>query len=410
MRNFISQKIKWLSRQSNTDLIAIGWSSFWWVFGKVWVGILAFASLVAFSHLLSRESYGTYQYILSCLAIPSMFTLYGIDTSIIKSISQGFDGTLARALREKITWGLMASFIILGFSAWYFVHGDLMLAAAFGVGAFFAPIRESFAIFWAFWNGKNNFSKQAQFAITSAFFNTVCVIVVLVSTRNILATLVAFLASKTLADFVLYRITTRSVQNAVVDYEALSFGKHLTAMESVEVLSLYLDKIIIWNMLGPTAVAVFSFAQTPLRKAVDLMPVVPVALARLGAYDIREIKSAVFKKFLVLFAIMIPTAAVIAICAPMLFAAAFPQYLDSVPYFQALCVLIAFVPFSFLATALVVALKRRDLYIIRIGSPVLKIVLFFALMPSFGIWGIVAGVLIAELAKGLATVYFFNEV
>jgi O-antigen/teichoic acid export membrane protein len=402
----IKKFISWVGRKTDTNVLSLVRGSFWWITGKVGVGLLAFLSLMAFAHWLPKEEFGTYQYVLSWLALPAMFTLPGIDTSIVRSIARGADGTFASALRAKITWGFLATLIIAVFGAWQIHTGHMVLGIAFLIGAIFAPLREAFALYAGYWNGRDRFDIQAKYLIISAAVNTIAVVVAIYVSRNMIIILVAFLASKTLIDAILYRRTVMERRNDDVDPSAVSFGKHLTAMDAFETIAAYVDKIILWYSSGAVAVAVWSFAQTPIKKALDLLPVVPLALSRMGGMDVRAMKGTIMKKFYLLFVFTIPAAGAVALMAPILYRIFFPQYLDSVGYFQASALLIAFVPFSFLATALVVELRQRQLYILRISSSLLKIILFVALVPIMGIWGLVLGVLAGELCRGLLTMYY----
>lgn len=402
----LKQFAAWIGRKTDTNVLSLARGSFWWIVGKIGVGLLAFLSLMAFAHWLPKEEFGTYQYVLSWLALPAMFTLPGIDTSLVRSIARGADGTFASALRAKINWGFLAMLVIAVFGAWQIHTGHLGLGIAFLVGAIFAPFRETFGLYAAYWNGRDRFDVQAKYLIISAAVNTLVVALAIYFSRDMVVILFAFLASKTFIDAILYRRALAGRRNDDVDPSAVTFGKHLTAMDAVETVAAYVDKIILWHSLGAVAVAVWSFAQTPIKKALDLLPVVPLALSRMGGMDVRAAKHSILRKAGFLFFFTIPAAALVALLAPVLYGVFFSQYVDSIRYFQASALLIAFVPFSYLATALVVELRQRQLYILRISSSVLKIVLFIVLVPMIGIWGLVIGVLVGELCKGILTTYY----
>lgn len=405
----VTNIISWVGRKTDTDVRSLARGSFWWITGKAGVGLMAFLSMVAFAHWLPKETFGTYQYVLSWLAVPAIFTIPGIDTSLVKSIARGADGTMAAALRSKVTWGILATLVIAGFGAWQIQSGNLVLGIAFLLGATFAPVRETFAIYVAYWNGRDRFDIQAKYLFISAAVNTAAVVLAVVLSRNMLVILGAFLLSKTLADMYLYRRTRNQTRNADVDASAIAFGKHLTAMDAAETVAAYVDKIILWHHAGAISVAVWSFAQTPIKKVLDLLPVVPLALSRMGGMDVRAAKRSILRKSGLLFLFTVPVAALVVLLAPVLYHVLFPQYLDSIRYFQASALLIALVPFSYLATALVVELRQRQLYVSRIATSLLKIILFLALVPTLGIWGLVIGILAGEMVKGIMTLAFVSR-
>ena len=182
-------------------------------------------------------------------------------------------------------------------------------------------------------------------------------------------------------------------------------------MSVLQTITIYLDKVIIWHFLGAAPLAIYIFALSPIQKIQEILPIMPLALPKLGENKIgKEEKRGIISKFLRLFAVTVPATVVLILIAPLLYKLIFPQYLDSIVYFQGLSLLIALSPFLLLSAALVTEIKKRALYIINTVAPPLKIILFLALIPHFGIWGIIAAILIDELLKGLLVLYFFLKI
>lgn len=392
-------------------MVYVAKGSFWWVAGKAGVFFISFVAMVAFANWLPKEDFGTYQFIIAGLALFAIFTLPGLNTALIKSIAQKKEGTLELAVREKIKWGTIGSFLSLGLAGWYFLQGNNLLAAAFLLGAVFVPFKQTFSVFAAFWNGRKEFDLQAKYQLISASLSALFLIPTIYPTNNVLIIIAVFLASHTFFDFLLYKKTKRQVINNEQDPKAISFGKNLTLINALQTAAEYIDKIIIWKFLGAVPVAIYAFAQLPIQKVRDMLPITPLALPKLGENKIDEQrKKGVISKFLRLFVFTIPVAAVLALIAPFLYRLFFPQYMESVVYFQALSVLIALSPFLLLNAALIAEIKKKALYITNTGAPFLKIILFFAFVPHFGIWGIVISILIAELLRGLLALYFFLKI
>ncbi len=80
----INQKIKGLLRQSEkyfkTDMLYVAREGFWVVAGKAKTFAFSLLILAAFSSHATKELYGTYQYILSIIALFTTFSLPGINT------------------------------------------------------------------------------------------------------------------------------------------------------------------------------------------------------------------------------------------------------------------------------------------------------------------------------------------
>jgi O-antigen/teichoic acid export membrane protein len=66
--------------------------------------------------------------------------------------------------------------------------------------------------------------------------------------------------------------------------------------------------------------------------------------------------------------------------------------------------------FSLLSSTLISEIKTRSLYIVNIIYPILKIILFVALIPFYGIWGMVWAILAAEVVNGVLVLYFFKRI
>lgn len=406
-RYSLDRFIRWLKNHLYSATGRVIKGGLWFAIGKGTVGLISFGLTVAFAHWLSKETYGTYQYVLSVLAVAGITALQGVDVAIIKSFVQGKDGTYRAAFREKARWGSIGAIGTLLVSIWYFLHGDTILGATFLIGAIFVPFRETFNIFISFWNGRAQFAVQAKYAALSALLNAAALLPALYFSNNVAVIIGVFVASRTLADWFLYRRTFKNAKNNDIDSQAIGFGRHLSFIEAIETASQYLDKIVVWKFLGPVSVAVYSFAQVPMRKVMDLIPIMPLALATLGNKNVREIKQIITRRFFQLFLISIPIAVIVAIIAKFGYTLVFPQYLDSIPYFQALSVLIALSPFILLNTALVAEFRQKDLYIVRITAALLKITLFFVLIPLFGLWGMIAAIITAEVVRGMVISYYF---
>ena len=415
--NFTSYKqkvlnlLRWSEMFTKTDMVYLAKGGFWFIAGKIVVFLAGFITMIAFANWLPQEEYGAYQFVLAGLAIFSIFTLSGINFSLIKSVAQGKEGTLRLALKEKIKWGIIGSIVSLGLAVWYFLQGNDFLAAAFLVGAFFVPFKETFRIFAEFWSGRKKFDILAKYEMISAGLSTLLLIPAIYLTNNVLIIITVFLAGHTFFDWIFYRRTEKQIMNKEEDRGAVVFGKHLTLMSALLIVTIYLDRVIIWHFLGAVPLAIYSFALLPIQKIQGIVPIVHLALPKLGENKIDEQrKKGIVSKFIRLFAVSIPSAVFLILIAPLLYKFIFPQYLESIVYFQALSLLIALSPFHLLIASLVAETKKGALYIINTIAPVLRIIIFLALIPQLGLWGIVAAILINELFTGLLVLYFFLKI
>jgi O-antigen/teichoic acid export membrane protein len=411
MKRKIINLLRWLQKYTKTDMVYVVKGGFWLTVANVGISAISFINMMVFARWLSKEGYGVYQFVINSLALFSIFTIPGINTSVIKSVAQKKEGTLQLAVKEKIKWGLLGSLLALVLTGWYFGQDNKVLATAFLLGALFVPFKETFRIFTSFWTGRKRFDIQTKYDLVSNALSALFLVSAIYLTNNVLVIIFVFLLSYTFFNWIFYRKTVQQIVNKEEDKEAISFGKNLTLIYALEITAFYLDRIIIWKFLGAVPVAIYTFAKQPIEKIKDALPIASLALPKFGENKIDgQRKKGIMTKFLQLFAVSVPTAAVLALTAPFLYSLFFPQYMESVVYFQALSGIIAIFPFLIFNTALIAEMKKGALYVVNGGVPFLKIVLFLALIPHFGIWGIIIAILTTEVLKGLLGFYYFLKI
>jgi len=400
--------LRWSQKYTKTDMVYVARGGFWLIVDKVGLSAISFLTMMAFAHWVSKEGYGTYQFAVSGLSLLAIFGLPGITTSVIKSIAQKKEGTLRLALKEKMKWGTIGSIISFGIAGYYFFQGSNLLAMSFLMVALFVPFKQGFYVYTSFWNGRKRFDLRTKYQIASAGLAALFLISAIYLTENILIIIAVFLAAHTFFDWLFYKKTVKQAANDEKDESAISFGKHLTLMNALQTATIYLDRIIVWHFLGAVPVAIYSFAKQPIDKIRDAFPIISLSLPKLGERKIDQArKKGIIAKFFKLFAVTVPAALLLALIAKPVYGLLLGTYKDSVPYFQVLCATIAISPFLLLIAGLTAEMKKRALYFVNTGAPLVKIILFLVLCPFFGLWGVIAAILIAEIIRGAMALYFF---
>jgi len=342
-------------------------------------------------------------------AMLSIFSLPGVNTSLIKAIAKKKDGTLDLAIKERFKFSLLGSLASLMIAGWYIYNANQALALAFLVVAFFLPFQYVFPIFLSFWNGRKDFKRSSKYELLSAILVAAVTIPVIIYTNNPILIIVALFGSQSFLDGLLLLRTRKEKENEEVLEETIGFGKNLTMMLVISSFVGQIDKIILWKFFGPAQLAIYSFAQLPIQKVEGAMPIGSLALPKIGERNFQEIKVGIMKKFKKLFLISIPLFLAAFLSAPFLYKILFPQYIESVPYFQAFSFILLLSPFTLLSASLISEMRKKDLYIIQTATPFFKIALFLALIPFFQIWGVVLAAVISQLFNGILTFYFFKK-
>ena len=414
--NLLQKTEKW----TGTDMVYLVKGSFWWILGRAVLLLLGLAIMMAFANWLPKETFGAYQYILSIVAILAIFSLPGIDTALVRAVAKGGEKILWLCAKTKFRWALISMAGCFAVAGWYFVHQNFILGISLLIAGIFFPFINVFNLFASFWHGKKRFDIQAKYQILLKILSVLILLPIILFFDNLILIILAFSISSALFGAIFFGLTLKKIdpqkqkdkkqENEKQARETISYGKHLTLMSSIRHFSAHLDKVIIWQLLGPIYVAIYAFAQLPLQKIQEIIPIMPLAFPKLSGRSVKEIKKEIFKKFLKLFLFSVPLTIFAILLAPYFYKIFFPIYLESIPYFQVLALSLIFIPFSLLGISLLTEMKKKALYIISFATPILQIILFLILVPFFEIWGIIFSILIAQLFGSLLVLYFFRKI
>ncbi len=379
------------------------------MFGKIAIMLFSFATMFAFARWVPKETFGKYQYIISTIAIIAIFTLPQMSTALTRAVAKGKEGMLTLCAKAKMKWGLISVIISLFVSFWYFSHGNFSLGASFLIASFLFPFPRAFNLFGSIWQGRKKFDIQNKYLIYINLLEALIFIPVLFLTNNLVIIIIAYFLSRIIFRGIFFKLTLRRIENQETDDKTISFGKHLTLMQALEIFAGQIDKVIIWQILGPMSVAIYSFAQMPIQKTHALTPLGALALPKLSQKNFAETKKGLLKKFAKSFLFSIPLYLIFVALIPLGYKIVFPAYIEAVPYARILAISIAFIPLALLNTSLMAAGKTKELYIIRSIVPSVKIMFFVVLIPLFGIWGIVISILISQITGAILTLYLFTR-
>lgn len=402
--------LRWSENYTQTDMVYLAKGGFWQILCKVVTFLIGFATLSALSRWLSKETFGAYQYVLSIISILGLATLPAMGAALTRAVARGKEGMLAEVAKEKGKWSALGILVCLGCGFWYLGQGNPTLGFSFLMASFFFPFPRIFNMYTPFWQGRKRFDKDAKYTMGINFFEAVLFIPAIYFFNSLLLILVAYFVSRSIFRGLAFYFTYRNVAHCKKDRVTLSYGKHLTAMQAINVFANHLDKIIIWQFLGPVQVAIYAFAKLPVTKLKSAVPVSTLSLPKLSAKKVKHIKPQLLGKFYKLFGLGAAMFVGFYFVAPYVYKIAFPHYLDSVAYARGLSVLFVLIPFVLLDTALVSEIKKRELYIVRIVAPGVKIVLFACLIPFYGVWGIVIAIVASEAVKGGLEYYYFVKI
>lgn len=412
IKNKTYQLLRWSEKYTKTDMVYLAHGGFWLTLNQAISSISGFILSIAFANLLPKEIYGNYKYILSVAGLLSVFTLPGINTSITRAVAQGLEGSIFPALKTKIRWGLLGSLVSLILAAYYYVNSNHDFTIAFLIMAVFLPFMESFYIYDGILAGKKKFKYVSQYGIISQLFALIVTVVIIFLTQEIFLIVLAYFASWALMRYVSFRLTIRRFElNCLEDIEVIRYGKHLSLMGALSMISSQIDKIIIFHFLGAIQLAVYSMAIVMPQQIKMINKIAStIMLPKLSARSIPEIKSVMPRRVLLFFLVSILITAAYILATPLLFNTLFPAYTEAVKYSQIFSITIIFLPRILFHQTLLAHKFQKELYTLQTIIPLVRISLLATLTPFFGIIGVLFAIFIAEILNLVMTIIFYRKI
>lgn len=402
--------LRWSEKYTETDMVYLAEGGFWINLQKGARLLVSFLIMYAFGNWLSKDLFGTYEYILAIMGVLTVFTLPGMNKALTGAIAQNKDGTFGHILKLKIKYSLIGSAILATVATYYFFQESYELVFSFLIAAFLFPSFKIFPFYSDFWTGRKRFDIRSKYRVASSILSALIIIPVIYYSDSFPLILISIFLTHSIFDFLFLKKSLSRTENRKVDHKSVSLGKTLTFIDAINLFTKNLDNIIIWYFLGAVPVAIYSFGYKPVSKAADFFPFSDLTFPKLSEKNIKNIKKSLLKKVKKSYLLMIPSTAASIIIAPYFYRIVIPQYVDSVPYFQVLALLFLFIPFSIFKNCLIVEMKKRDLYIINVTSSLLRVFLFLALLPFFGLWGIVISLITSKATESILTFHYFLKI
>ncbi len=387
--------------------------------GGSWIGVSklvsAFASfllLLAFGNLVSKTTYGVYQYVLSVAGILSVTTLPGMTTALNQAVAQGKEGVMMPMFYTRVRWGILGGLISLGVGIYYFLQGNTDLTLAFGVAALFLPFMDSLTLWSPLLVGRKDFKYSSLYSSLFHILRVASIVAVLFITQHLVIIIVSYFFFTTLWRLVLTIVVFFIHKpNKELSYSYISYGKHLSLMGVLGAIATQADKILLWHFLGPIALATYSFALTPINQLQSWFKTLEsLAFPKFASIDSEVLKKTLPKKLVRLLVFILPIIVLYVLLAPWLYSIFLPQYMESVIYSQVFAVILLFLPQKLLASSLVAKSQKKSLYIITTINPLSKILLLLILVPLFGVWGAIAGTMLPYCINFFTLTYFFRKI
>ncbi|HUT22277.1 MAG TPA: oligosaccharide flippase family protein [Candidatus Bipolaricaulota bacterium] len=408
----LKQILRWTQKWTKIDMIYLAKGGFWLTFGQIVMAASDFALMILLANFLPPEIYGAYRYILSIVAILILFSLSGMNTAIIQAVSRGFEGSVSKGLKERIKWGAIGSIASIGFAIYYWYLGNWEYASIFFSVAAFIPFIDSFNLYKGVLVGRKEFKSLSLYNIVFLIGFTIVLGLTIFFTDKILFIFLVYFIYNALLPLLFYlHLRKQKPFNDAADPKTVSYGKHLSLMGVLGNIANQLDKVLIFQFLGPVEVAIYSIAISPIQqlKTRYLVNLNNLVLPKITNRNISELKKSIPMKLLMFFIILAVITALYILLVPYIYKIIFPQYPESVIYSQIFGLSLLVYPTMLITNVLVAKSRNKELYITRFINPIIKIILLIILVPLYRIWGAIIAVIFTEFLSSLILLFFFMK-
>jgi O-antigen/teichoic acid export membrane protein len=381
----------------------------WIGFSQIVATATGFLLTIAFANLLTQNEFGIYKYIVSTANVIAALSLTGLGTAVAQATARGYEGMIRTGIKKYLKWSFGIPLIALGIAAYYFFNDNTSLALGFAAVGIFMPFIKGLAIYNGYLKGKQNFRAKALYSIPRSTFPILVLIPTLFITNNPGVIALIFFAAQALVVVGLYLFTLLYYRpNTEHDPRSHSFGKHVSFMNLFSDLTSNLDQLLLFHLLGPAPVAIFTFAKSPIREISKPKQILhQLAFPKFSKRSITELKSSLPRRMALLYIIIVPLILGYIAVAPFVFEILFPQYTESVIYTQVLSVVLLFIPLTLANQVLAAHMQIKNMYIVRVVTPLTRIMTLAIGIPLFGIWGAVAAMVISRAVNAFMSLILF---
>jgi O-antigen/teichoic acid export membrane protein len=181
-------------------------------------------------------------------------------------------------------------------------------------------------------------------------------------------------------------------------------------MSVLEMLADQADKIFLWQYLGSSQLAIYTFSIAPISQFTNFIKTISqISFPKMANKDVESIKKVLPSHICMLFLILCIPVILYIFFSPIIFKIFFPRYLSAIPYTKLYAITILFYPFRLMGTALTAHAQKKSLYVLRTSSALIKIILLIILLPSYGIHGAILSQLLSTFFGTSLTFYFFKK-
>lgn len=396
-KNLFKRPLQFFGNKLQLDANYFTWGALYTGLQQIVGAICGLLVTYILGNYVSKTIFGEYNLVISTLSLITFLSLPGIDTALVQSVGRGFDLSFPQAVSLKIKFSLLGSLALVGFAIFYFLSQKAVISTGLLFVAFIYPLLYSFSLTSAFLTAKRKFNILTILSsFSSVAFLVITVISVLIS-PTVLGLTIGYTAGLIIPAGFSYIFSLRYVNtHSTADPGLVSYSSFLTLLSILPWISSYLGQIILGNIIGAQSLAIFTIANSFLASVQKNFIIFykPIT-AKLANQSTREQLATIQIHGLKFIGLGIMLAIILWISTPILINIFFPQYKEALNYAQLLSLALIPLPITWVLSDIMIYQKRKSIQLFASTLPhILKIFLFFVLIPRLGILGLVLVTLI----------------
>ncbi len=399
--------LRWSEKYTKTDMVYLAKKVAWPVLGQVVASVSALILAIAFSRLVSKETFGTYKFVLSIPPIFGVLLLPGLGTSLTRAIAKGHEGDFNVVVKSKTRWAILFWFVSLCISIYYWAHSNTLIGFSLLILSTGTVLNEIFGLYGAVLAGRALLKEGTLLYIAERFFTLAIMLVIMFYSSNIIIVIFGSLIAGVTINYLGFLITKRSLlHNDVKGDGVLHYGRHLSFMTVISSAVGDLDNLIVFHFIGAPALAVYSYAQAiPEQLKGPLSGLSTLVFSKFAKHKGSDIKRDIYHKFKILFLSVVPLILIYWLAAPYIFKVLFPQYLDAVFYSQIFSLSLVSFAFFPATTYLSAQRKIKEQYIANTLTAVFQLITMLVFIIQWGLLGLIIARIITRLFTSFVNVW-----
>jgi O-antigen/teichoic acid export membrane protein len=350
---------------------------------------------------LSQESFGNYQFVLSCVALMAIFTLPGLNNSVMQTVARGLLGIYRKAVPRAVACSVIGGVILAGLGVYYRYTNQNAVSSGFFVAACLFPPAYGLEQWKSFRSGKEDFAGIFRIGAIGAV--VLAVFMIAAVTRrpgDFLVPLAVLLGVQAGQNLLLTWSTLRSIpKDSASESGSLRYGFRTTFYTAFNTIANQTDKLLIYYFLSPTSLALFYAAERlpEMTKGVvqDVAGVLAPRFAKRDRYTADLDKKLRIMGLITGALIILLAFLILPLVVSILFG---DSYDESIPYAQALMCSVAIgniatLRYRYVASKLDEVSSRS----VNIGMSLTRIAASLVLVPLYGILGAVISAFIYRI-------------